>query len=431
MSTIRPFAAIRYATTRTKRDISTRLSPPYDILDRNDKQALLGPDRRNFVKIDLPHIPPKSAGPPEAYEASRRQLHEWLADGTMARDSQPAFYVYHQRYTFDRTVYLRRMFFARLRIEPFGTGGVFPHERTFGGPKEDRLCLTKATRANLSPVFGLYEDAENSVAERFEQALTSEPLLVGTLDGVENRLWAVTDPETIAQATELMGDKAIYIADGHHRYATAGLYRDWLIEQEGPLPEDHPANFVLCALCGMEDPGLLILPTHRVLPALRVSASLLREDQRVEVAQLVAENADEVPQALAEFGPQAVAVHNADSKGYLMARPKAPGILDDLEPQRADAWRALGLAFLHAYLLDRVVTPQLCGGQAPQIHYVKGAQAAVDEARESGGTAFLMQATTMEELRRVCQAGEVMPHKSTYFYPKLASGLVINSLTNS
>ncbi|MFQ5806791.1 MAG: DUF1015 domain-containing protein [Phycisphaerae bacterium] len=428
MSTIRPFPAIRYATGPTSRDISTRLAPPYDVLDRDDKQALLRPDGRNFVQIDLPHIPPKSAGPPEAYAASRQQLEAWLADGTMVQDAQPACYVYHQSYAHGGVDYVRKMFFARLRIEPFGTGSVFPHERTFGGPKEDRLCLTKATRTNLSPIFGLYEDAENVVTRRFERALASEPLAVGTLDGVENRLWSATDPETIAEIASLMVDKPIYIADGHHRYETAALYRDWLSQQEGPLPEEHPANSVLCVFCAMEDPGLLILPTHRVLPGVSVGGGLLREDERLEVARLPVENAAEVPQALARFGPQAVGVYHAAGQGCLMARPKQPGILDDLEPERAAAWRALGVAFLHAYLLDRVVAPQLCDRKAPELRYVKAAQAAVAAARESKGTAFLMQATTMEELRSVCQAGEVMPQKSTYFYPKLASGLVINPL---
>jgi len=429
MSTIRPFPAIRYATSPASHDISTRLAPPYDILDLADKQRLLDPDPQNFVKIDLPHIPPKSAGPPEAYDASRRQIEQWLADGTFVRDPQPAIYAYHQGYNYNGVEYVRKMFFARLRIEPFGTGSVFPHERTFGGPKEDRLCLTQATRSNLSPIFGLYEDAQNTVALRLEQALADQPLAVGKLEGVENRLWAISDPETIAEVAGLMADKAIYIADGHHRYGTAGLYRNWLVEQEGPLPEDHPANFVLAVLCAMEDPGLLILPTHRVLPGIQLTGDLLRKDERVEVARLLVEKAEEIPAGLAKFGPQAVGLCHARDDGYLVVRPRDPDILLDLEPEHTDAWRSLGVAFLHAYLIDRITTPQLCDGQAPDIRYVKATQAAVDEARQTDGTAFLMQATTMEELRGVCHAGEVMPHKSTYFYPKLASGLVINPLT--
>jgi uncharacterized protein (DUF1015 family) len=178
----------------------------------------------------------------------------------------------------------------------------------------------------------------------------------------------------------------------------------------------------------MEDPGLLILPTHRVLPGVVVGGEILRQDERIDVTRLSAEAPEQVPEALAEFGPQALAVYNAAEGDYLAVRPKRADILKEFEPDRAEAWRALGLAFLHAYLLDRKIALELCEGGLPEIHYVKATQAAVDQARASAGTAFLMQATTMEELRSVCQAGEVMPQKSTYFYPKLASGLVINPL---
>ena len=430
MSTIRPFSAIRYATSAGEADVSSRLAPPYDVLDEKDKQALLEPDPKNFVKVDLPFIPPKKAGPPEVYEASQKQIADWLADGTFVRDEQPGIYVYHQKYTHAGVEYVRKMFFARLRIEPFGTGHVFPHERTFGGPKEDRLCLTKATQANLSPIFGLYEDAGNAVAQRLEQALPGEPVATGALEGVENRMWAVTDEATIADVTKLMADKAIYIADGHHRFGTAGLYQQWLKEQQGGLPEEHPANYVLCVFCAMEDPGLLILPTHRVLAAVNVGSAFLHQDAKLEVAPLQVGGAEEVPQALAKFGPMAVAVYDSASEGFLMVRPKDAGILKEYEPDHTDAWRALGLAFLHAYLLDQLIVPKLCDGQAPEIRYIKAAQAAVDEANAANGTAIMMQSTTMEELRGVCQGGEVMPQKSTYFYPKLASGLVINPLTD-
>lgn len=426
---IRPFAAVRYATDGARRDLSTRLSPPYDILDAADKQRLLATDPRNFVSVDLPHTPPKSAGPPEAYAAARRQLEGWLADGTLVRDHTPAFYVYHQHYSYEGVGYVRRMFFAALRIEPFGSGSVFPHEQTFGGPKEDRLALMKATRAQLSPIFGLYQDAENAVARRLEQALPPEPLAVGTLEGVENRIWAVTDGPTIAAVAKLLADRPIFIADGHHRYGTAGLYRDWVAETEGPLPDDHPANFVLSVLCAMEDPGLLILPTHRVLPGIALTAGWLKADSRLEVLDLELTQPEAVPKALAEFGPQAVALYSPGEERFRVVRPVSPDILSDLEPEHSQAWRRLGLAFLHAYLLDRVVTPKLAGGQPPEIRYVKAAGAAVEQARATGGVAFIMQATTMEELRSVCQAGDLMPQKSTYFYPKLASGLVVHPLT--
>lgn len=430
MTVIRPFAAIRYATKPGAVDISTRLAPPYDVLDEKDKRALLAPDSKNFVAVDLPHIPPKSAGPPEVYQASQRQIEVWLAEGVLVYDTQPAIYVYHQIYNHGGTRYVRKMFFARLRIEPFGTGSVFPHERTFGGPKEDRLALMKATRAQLSPIFGLYQDPANVVAGKLEAFLTKESLAEGVLDGVENRIWAVRDPAVIETVAKLMADKAIYIADGHHRYGTAGLYRDWLTESAGPLPPDHPANYVLTVFCAMEDPGLLILPTHRVLPGVIVSGADLQSDDNLNVSLLPVSSCEKILPALARFGPQAVAHYDAREKKYRAVTPKNPDILKSLEPDRSEAWRKLGLAFLHAYLLDRLVSPRLCGGKEPEIHYIKSGPPAVKEAEESNGTVFLMQATTMEEMRDVCRTGEVMPQKSTYFYPKLASGLVVNPLEN-
>jgi uncharacterized protein (DUF1015 family) len=428
MSTIRPLTGIRYAAGKS-RDISDFLSPPYDIIDQSGKDELLARHPRNFVLIDLPHVPPKSAGPAELYQASRRILDQWLTDGTMVRDQQAALYVYHQAYRHGGREYVRKMFFAGLRLEPFGEGSIFPHERTFGGPKEDRLALTKATGANLSPIFGLYQDAENQVARRLERSLADEPLAIGTLDGVENRLWAVTDAATIAEVTNLMAPRATYIADGHHRWGTAMLYRDWLAEQQGPLAADHPAQFVLCVFCAMEDPGLLILPTHRVLPGVNVAADTFAGDRRVEVRPLEVSNPGQVGGVLKKLGPQALAMYHAGTGRYFLVRPVAADILDPLEPERTSAWRRLGLAFLHAYVLDRVVTPDLCGGQPPEIRYVKSDDEAVQTALDTGGTAFLMQPTTMEELRAVCTAGDLMPHKSTYFYPKLASGLVINPLS--
>ena len=302
MSTIRPLAAIRYATTRST-DISALIAPPYDIIDDAGKSDLLSHSPQNFVKIDLPHMPPKAAGPAAEYEAAARTLNEWLRDGSMVRDREPAIYAYHQNYTQGGTKYVRKMFFAGLRLEPFGEGSIFPHERTFGGPKEDRLMLTKATRANMSPIFGLYEDAQNVVAATLEKQLSAAPLAHGELEGVENRLWAVTDRATIDKVAQLMAPRPIYIADGHHRCGTAMLYRDWLTAQQGALPADHPANFVLCVFCAMEDPGLLILPTHRILPGVDVTAEFLMRDGKLDAAALDVSGPTQAIAAPAAFWP--------------------------------------------------------------------------------------------------------------------------------
>lgn len=427
MSKIQPFSALRY-NTRSESDLSDRLAPPYDVLDERDKAALLAKDPCNFVKIDLPHTPPTSAGPESVYAGARGIMDAWLKEGVIVRDSQPALYPNHQEFSYHGQTYVRKMFFARLRLEPFGSGSVFPHEKTFGGPKEDRLALMKATGAQLSPIFGLYPDRANEISRRLESALPPQPIATGTLGGVQNRLWAVTDPAPINDVTRLMADKPTFIADGHHRYGTALLYREWLEARQGKLAPDHPANFVLCVFCAMEDAGLLILPTHRVLPGVAISAESFKGDANVKLTRLDARTADAALAELTPLGPQAVGLYSAAEKSYVALTPVRSDLLDPFEPDHSPAWRRLGLAFLHAYLLDRVISPKLTGGKAPEIRYIKSNDDAVKAADETRGSAFLLQPTTMEEMRSVCSANDLMPQKSTFFYPKLASGLVISEL---
>ncbi len=426
MSDIRPFRGIRYATTAS-RDISSRLAPPYDVLDEADKRALLARSDHNFVAVDLPHVPPKTAGPAKAYADAAKKLAGWIDEGAMVRDPAPAFYVYHQSFRQGDQQFTRKMFFARLRLVEFGKG-VFAHEETFGGPKEDRLALTRATRANMSPIFGLYEDAENRVAKLFSQSISEQALAEGQLDATTNKLWAVTEPSTIDEVQGLMRGRPIYIADGHHRYGTAMLYRDELSRQ-GTLTDDHPANFVLFVLCAMEDPGLLIFPTHRVLPGLsELTTEVLEDDEKLTVEPLDVNAADDVQDSLAEHGPQAVAFYSSRDRRFVSVSPADAGILEAICPDRSDAWRRLGLSFLHYYLIERVIAPACCEGKRPEISYVKSAGSAIELAEATKGSVFLMQPTTMQELRAVCSAGDLMPQKSTYFFPKLASGLVIHSL---
>lgn len=425
MSVIRPFRAIRYAGP-VGHDISSRVAPPYDVLSQSDKDHLLAKDPKNFVAIDLPHVPPKNAGPPAVYDAARKLMATWLQTSTLTVDVSPALYAYQQRYTHAGRTYNRKMFFAALRLTPFGDGDVYPHEQTFGGPKEDRLCLMRATAAQLSPIFGLYEDDSNQIAARLETALAATPTAVAMLDGVENRLWAVSDATVVRDVVEMMRSRPIYIADGHHRYGTAMMYRDEL-RKSAQISEQHSANFVLCVCCAMGDPGLQILPTHRVLDVAVPPAELTR-DAELTCAPLKAANAAELLTALAAHGPQAVALYDGVSRTYHAITPRNPSLLAKLAPEKGDAWRKLALAFLHVYLLDGVVQARLNRAKPPQISYIKSAEEAVALADRNRSAVFLMQPTTMAELRAVCKAGDLMPQKSTFFYPKLASGLVVHAL---
>jgi len=428
---IHAFRAVRFV----QRDISTLVAPPYDVLDTPDKANLLARSPRNIVALDLPHCPAKVAGSQKVYDAAGRMYEDWLADGTLQRDGRASLYVYHQAYEHAGRRYLRRKFFARLRLEEFGAGQVFAHEQTFGGPKEDRLLLTRATRANLSPIFGLYPDPKNEIAALFEPAIANEePTAVAIMDGVDNRLWAVNDAALTDRVVRALRDRPIFIADGHHRYGTSLLYRAERQRQAAAgFSKDDPANFVLCVLAGMEDPGLLILPTHRVLCDLEgVSASDLGGELEryfdVVHAPGVTEGA-KLAEMLPRHGPLAMGLFVAADQGAFVIAPRNSDLLAAYEPNRKPAWRQYGLSILHRFVIDEVIRPRFNGGRELTIHYIKDAAGAAADAQTHRGVAVIVQPTTMNELSDVCTAGELMPQKSTFFSPKLATGMVINPLT--
>ncbi|MFQ6048415.1 MAG: DUF1015 domain-containing protein [Phycisphaerae bacterium] len=428
MATIAPFCAIRYNPGRLGHDVSRLIAPPYDVLDKAKKQALLARNDRNIVAIDLPHTPPRQAGPDRLYEQAGRRLQAWLAEGTLKQDDRPAIYLYQQRFQHRGQSYTRRMVLLRLRLEEFGRGSVFGHEQTFGGPKQDRLKLMQATRCNLSAVFGLFSDPNGQALSGLEPT-GRKPDMSGRLEGVENLLWVLPEPSAMAGLQQRLAERNIYIADGHHRYATALMYRDWLARREGPLPAEHPANFVLTAVCRMEDAGLLILPTHRVVKAAaRIDPGQLQRAVRgyFEPADAPASDPQQLAEALNDLEPGSVAIVRPGGRPMVL-RLVRRDVLDSLEPQRSQAWRRLGLAIVQRFLIEQVIAPRLAGAEL-EVLYSPDAGEAARLAEAADGLAVLVQPTGMDQLRAVCEAGELMPPKSTYFYPKLATGLVINPL---
>ncbi len=414
MLEVAPFCAIRYEASRLGGDLSAVLAPPYDVLDQSDKDRLLRGSDRNIVAVDLPHLPCKSKGPAGVYEQSATRLAGWLDDATLRRDPQPAFYVYHQQFELGGKSVTRRMFIARVGLQEFSAGVILPHEQTFGGPKEDRLALMKATRCNLSPIFGLFADAGDKVASVFAGAASSPPTARGVVDGVESRLWMVTDAAAVSRVTALMADRRIYIADGHHRYGTALTYREGLAEQHGgSLPADHPANYVMFVLASMDDPGCVILPYYRVLCGIGLDA-------------LLSAWGDGVAPAIGGAAIDLV-LHEGATGRQAAVRFTRREILAALAPQECPAWHKLDSAYLHRYLLDELLAK--AQGKPAAVHYVKSREDALSAARTESGTALLVNATTMAQLRAVAESRGLMPPKSTYFHPKLATGMTIYPLT--
>jgi uncharacterized protein (DUF1015 family) len=413
MPEIRPFRAIRYDYRRFNADLSAVLAPPYDVLDQAEKVAMLAKNSRNIVAIDLPHIPPKDEGPQEAYAGAKATMDTWMTQGVLVREPKPAIYLYHQTFEHEGREVTRHQMIVTMRLHDFGEGIVLPHEQTFGGPKADRLALTKATRCNLSPVFGLFTDPEGMVEKAFGGAAKQKPDATGVVEGVKNAVWIVTDAEIINKVSAALASNKVFIADGHHRYTTALNYRDQLAQSQGELPQDHPANYVMIVLASMDDPGCVIQGYCRVLIGTGVSADALAAAWSEGAADSHEREAD-------------VALYDGPPAHTLHLKFTNRDVMDELAPERHPSWRALDVVYLHTYLIDKLAADRF--GTPPEVRYVKSQKAARTMAEQTGAVAVIPNPTPMAELRAVSEAGELMPQKSTFFYPKLATGFTIHPL---
>jgi uncharacterized protein (DUF1015 family) len=430
MAVVEGFRGIRFSLENGK-DVSDRLAPPYDVLNQQGKAKLMEKSPHNIVAVDLPHMPPKSAGPESLYKEAGDRLRAWLEEGAMIRDEKPTIYVYQQRYTHQGRQYTRRGFIGRLKVEPFCEESVFPHEKTYGGPKEDRMMLTKATQVNMSQVFCIFDDNTNEITDILYSKISGQPTYTGEIDGVKNEVWTLTDPAIINWVAEKMKPRKIFIADGHHRYTTSLNYRNEL-EAQGKLTPEHPANYVGCVFVSMSEPGMVILPTHRCVTQM---AGLTLD----ELAKLLGEKCetkwfdggkDKAEEAMLAYGEVAFAfVYSGDNR-ILMAKPKdLESLLADLADEHILAWRTLPVAVLHSYVLDRVVYPKWLKTDEPAIEYYHLADEVMDYIQTTPDVLGVLTPTTkIEAVKEISLAGELMPQKSTFFYPKLATGLVIHPL---
>jgi len=438
MPQIRPIRSVTYDRS-TGADISDRIAPPYDVLDEQSKAALLAKNPSNIVAVDLPHLPPKTVGPDEAYDGAAKTLNQWIEQGALVRNDEPAIYVYQQTYDARGTTYHRRGLIANAVIQPFGerpadgSGGIFAHEQTFSEPKEDRLKLMRATKAQLSPIFGLYDDPSNAIA----------PLLAGVIeqrkadffgtttnDGVLHEVWIVQDQQEIARFTEALKPCDTFIADGHHRYTTALNYK----QEAGDLSEEHPANNCLFVLVSMQDEGLIVLPTHRVLGGMdsfSMDQLIQVSDGKLKIERFEGGDLSALEAALPSAGDHAMGLYDPakPDAGLWIATTCSSDPLKQTHANRSDAWRQLDVAVLQHLIVEGICEPTFCGGGKVKWkfpHDLDAFKAVADSPDYQLGV--IMQATPLASIGSVCRSGELMPQKSTFFYPKLATGLVLNPI---
>jgi uncharacterized protein (DUF1015 family) len=449
MPAIYPFVAIQYRGGVG--DVSSLVSPPYDILNEAAKDALLATDPGNIVGIDLPCVPASRAGPLEAYETAAAGFQNLLAMGTLSRRDRPAMFAYRQSFEFEG----RRYEPCAVETVGLGTregGGVLAHERTFSGPKQDRLALTRATRTQISPVFGLYADGPGATGELGRGAgvvrgiigSRAPDLTAETGDGVSHAVWTVEDAAEIAAFTDALAGRDIFIADGHHRYATAVDYVKEL-EKAGGLSPDHPGRRTMFVLVSMDDPGLAIGPTHRVLGGMA--------DYTIEAfidaaaGLLHVEAIDNDPR---QFERQLGRLADRERTNVFGLYDYATGLcfaawlatadpLEDRFPDMPAAWRNLDVALVQHLIIEEVCEPALNDGKAIRLAFPHTIEEMLSVGRGNMGSAgvegsgraqlaVVLRATPLEAVRDVSLAGELMPQKSTYFYPKLATGLFLYPL---
>ncbi|MFG0284586.1 MAG: DUF1015 family protein [Phycisphaerales bacterium JB039] len=447
MPAVYPFAAVQYSSGRG--DVSRFVAPPYDVIDTRQKAELLSHDPRNVVAIDLPHTPAKELGPPAAYQGAAEQYRAWLAEGALSRRDTPAMFAYRQSFDFRGDRYQRCGMACCVQTVPFGPregGGVLPHEQTFSGPKEDRLALMKATSAQFSPIFSLHADDTGAATALLHKVMAArKPDMTADLgDGVLHEVWTIDDTPTIGAYRDALAGEDIFIADGHHRYNTALNYLASL-EAAGPVPADHPARRTMMVLVGMSDPGLAIGPTHRVLGAMKdysLNALRIALDPYFTI-QSVGAGARAIEQAVADHPA------NAEGRSVLGLIDFASGecftcALKDADPLARDfadkprAWRTLDVALVQHLIVEKICEPKLNGGQPVKWAFPHSVAEALEigsgaETGAGGGAGFaqfavIVRPTPLEAVKEISRAGELMPQKSTFFYPKLATGLFINPL---
>ena len=423
MPEIRPFKGLRY-DPETAGDMGGIICPPYDIIPPSMQQELYDSSGYNAVRLELP----KEDDP---YGAAAERLVQWVQEGALMQDDEPALYPYFQTYNDpEGNTYTRKGFFCALRLHEFSEKKVLPHERTLSGPKKDRLNLFKKTRANISSIFGLYADEELQADRAIETfAANHEPVVDAAFQGVRNRLWKMTDPDIVATVQQVLLDRQVYIADGHHRYETGVNYRNLQAEENPSHTGDEPYNFILIYLANIFDEGLIIFPLHRMVHSLeQFSPEGLIETLSTNFEVKPLGGREDLKLYLEGESSSHVygVVTSGGVWGMRLKNPPAT-LLGDSVPSPL---LQLSVVVLHELILQRMlgITPEAMRSQANLVYEEDDRK--VFDAVENGDiqVGFIVKPTTVQQVRDISQTGEVMPQKSTYFYPKIMTGLVMHRL---
>jgi uncharacterized protein (DUF1015 family) len=441
MASIVPFRGIRYAASRG-RALGQLLAPPYDLVSQEKRDELLRRSPNNVVHLTLGEDRLGDGPQRNRYTRAADYWAEWLSQGILRQDAARSVYPLEQSFWAPDGRHLRRHgFMAALRLHEFREGIVVPHEKTLAAPKADRLELLKAVKANLSPIFGVYRDAAGATAAALAKAVEQEPAAeTDSDDGVHHRLWRTDDPSVVGALQALLAEKRVFIADGHHRYETALVYRRTLDEAAPGLPEDGGHRYILMFLCPMSDPGLILFPTHRLVYGLK---DLDLDRFLVDLARYF--TVETLPEDIRRAAGRAWAVsklaeHFGKSTAFLMVTAvdqKARVLtlrddfdLADAELPESETLRALDVTVLHAVVIQHLLGLSLHAQENQEnLTFVGDAGEAVNRVLSGEHQiGFLLNPTPMWQVEAVGDAGLTMPQKATHFWPRLQSGLVMRAI---
>jgi uncharacterized protein (DUF1015 family) len=433
LARLRPFQGVLYDPQRV--DLSRVVAPPYDVITPADQRRYYEQDPHNVVRLIAGTVHPSDTADDNKYTRAAAFFHEWLAEGILRREASPCLYIYRHQFVdpISGDSRSRLGVMGVVELEPFGRG-VLPHEQTHARAKADRLSLTRAVIANLSPVFALYEDPQSAVRPIIEPAMADPPLMSITgEDGDHHTIWSLEGGQRFAQLAEVFNISTLYIADGHHRYETALNFRNFQRQQHPEAPADAAFNYVLMLLVDVRDPGLTILPTHRVLHDLaRFDATQLLRRLSEHYRVVPRESRVDLLAAMRQEGGS----HRIGLALPLIPSPSGGGqgggysTIDIDQAAAADPVSRLDVSVLHQEILGRLLGLQQAEVEEERyLSYSRDVDIVL--TRVETGTAqaaFLLRPPAVQDVVEVARAGQVMPQKSTYFFPKPASGIVFNPL---
>lgn len=432
MIRIAPFRGILYSQSKV-RDFARVIAPPYDVISPAEQERLYKKSPHNFVRLDLS----QEAG---SYQAVAQLFHDWMAQGILQRDEQPAIYFLSQRFRLaSGEQKLRQGFITLLELQDLDSGAIRPHEKTHGAPKEDRLQLMLACHAQFSPIFTLYAQSKLAIDRILNVAVEGvAPLIEAELDDGEHcQLWRITDGEVIGKIQREMEDQKLLIADGHHRYEATLAYRDHMRQQRTSSTGDEPFNFIMAYCANIEDANVAILPTHRLVRGFPHKPFL--ELEEALQTYFYVEQHPKTPEGKASFlkalraaarKHRVIGVSFKRDPRYLILRLKNKRIMQRLAKDMSPPLRELDVSTLHLLILEHILGMAAdLQEKGETIRYSQDEESVLQALeKEDFQAAFILNATKKEEIQSIVAGGDRMPQKSTYFYPKLPSGLVVHRM---